>query len=73
MLDGGEHQPRRRVEPPDLDPDQQQDALFNVVDDLGEHRALAGIDRRLGSRLYRGLAKLRYGSPSPEPGHLGRM
>ena len=73
MLDGGEHQPRRRVEPPDLDPDQQQDALFNVVDDLGERRALASIDRRLGSGLYRRLATLRYRSPSPEPGHLGRM
>ncbi|TME83083.1 MAG: hypothetical protein E6I43_09320 [Chloroflexi bacterium] len=74
MLDVREQQPCRRVEPPDLDPDQQEGTLFNVLDDLSEHRACpGGIDRRLGSRLMGGPATIRYRTPSPEPRHLGRI
>src|SRR5439155_7460082 len=74
MLDVWEHQPCRWVEPPDLRPDQQEGALFDVVDDRSEHRArLGGIDRQLGSRLYRGSATISYRSPSPEARHPGRM
>src|SRR6184192_2553545 len=74
MLDVREHQPRRRVEPPDLRPNQQEGALFNVVDDLSEHRGRLGdIERKLGSGLCGGRATISYRSPSPEARHPGRM
>src|SRR6266550_8771217 len=74
MLDLRKHLPCRRVRPVDLGPDQHEGALFNVVDDLSEHRARLGeIDRTLRNRLYGGPATISYGPPSPEARHLGRM
>jgi hypothetical protein len=50
LLEEGEHQLRRRVEPPDESPIQDKNPLFYVVDDPGQHWArLGGIDRREGN------------------------